>query len=94
MTKNFMTETKKRIYLPKLIVDQNGFVCYQCDELNEIFQGNADVETVRERFAAKNHTSKHDERVKLIQKLNPLKSNGTNLHHHLMEHLKKVNGYD
>jgi len=32
MTQNFLTEAKKRLYLPRLIQDQGGFVCYQCDE--------------------------------------------------------------
>jgi len=33
MTKTYLTETKKRIYLPKCIEDQGGFICYQCDDI-------------------------------------------------------------
>jgi len=29
---SYLTEAKKRKWLPKLIIDQNGFICYQCDD--------------------------------------------------------------
>ena len=32
MTRSFLTEAKKKAWLPRLIEDQSGFVCYQCDE--------------------------------------------------------------
>ena len=32
MTKSFLTESKKKAWLPRLINDQLGFVCYQCGE--------------------------------------------------------------
>jgi len=32
MTQSFLTEAKKKAWLPRLIEDQGGFVCYQCDE--------------------------------------------------------------
>jgi len=32
LTKSFITDSKKRIYLPRCIEDQGGFICYQCDE--------------------------------------------------------------
>ena len=32
MTKSFLTESKKKAWLPRLINDQGGFVCYQCDD--------------------------------------------------------------
>lgn len=32
MTRSYITESKKKDWLPKLIIDQDGFVCYQCDD--------------------------------------------------------------
>jgi len=32
MTKSFLTESKKKAWLPRLIEDQGGFICYQCDD--------------------------------------------------------------
>ena len=32
MTESFITESKKKNWLPRLIEDQNGFICYQCDD--------------------------------------------------------------
>lgn len=32
MTKSFLTESKKKTWLPRLIEDQGGFICYQCDD--------------------------------------------------------------
>jgi len=32
LTRSFLTESKKKAWLPRLIEDQGGFVCYQCDE--------------------------------------------------------------
>jgi len=32
MSKSFLTESKKKKWLPGLIIDQGGFICYQCDD--------------------------------------------------------------
>jgi len=32
MSKSFLTESKKKKWLPRHIDDQDGFVCYQCDD--------------------------------------------------------------
>ena len=32
MTYSFLTESKKKQWLPRLIEDQGGFICYQCEQ--------------------------------------------------------------
>ncbi|MDN5199813.1 RNA polymerase sigma factor [Fulvivirgaceae bacterium BMA10] len=80
------------------LVNKKG-VCYQCDELNEIFTGEKHDCAKTYQSLTKNETNPTENgalksRTKLLQALHPLRGVGTDLHHHLMEHLKKVNKYD
>ncbi len=67
--------------------------CYQCDELNDLFPGSSS--RIQNPFSHSTNSDQHlESRTNLIQGINPLRVSGTDLHHHLMEHLKKVNQLD
>ncbi len=92
-------KTLARIYQHRCSLVNKKGVCYQCDELNELFKGKHSSTPLAKKLSPANKkTIATAEAIKLrtqlIKAIHPLKTSGTDLHYHLMEHLKKVNDYD
>ena len=88
-----------RIYRHRCSLVNKKGVCYQCDELNEIFRGKQQSSKFKKKLKPSSSksvsaTKNLKRRTALIKIIHPLRAKGTDLHHHLMEHLKKVNNYD
>ncbi|MDN5212056.1 RNA polymerase sigma factor [Fulvivirgaceae bacterium BMA12] len=100
--KHFLHQARKtlaRIYQHRCSLVNKKGVCYQCDELNELFKGKHSSTPLAKKLGNTNKkTTSAAEAIKLrtqlIKAIHPLKAGGTDLHHYLMEHLKKVNDYD
>jgi RNA polymerase sigma-70 factor (ECF subfamily) len=70
-------------------------VCYQCAELNDYFQDKSDSEQKIQKlgFKIENNTKTNlDIRFRLINKINPLESNGTNLEDTILQILSEAIG--
>lgn len=78
------------------LINRNG-TCYQCTELQGIFNPESDTqrELMKVEMAQKAETKNEKElyqlRAEIIDTVNPMNANGRDLHNLLMQHMKKVN---
>jgi len=82
-----------KIYRHRCSLINKAGVCYQCDELNDIFGGHGKTSTLKNKLQDQDETNRLELRTSLLKAINPLNARGTDLHQYLMEHLKKVNDY-
>ncbi|MEI6090150.1 MAG: RNA polymerase sigma factor [bacterium] len=74
------------------MINKNG-ICYQCAELNDTLQGISDSAAKIQKYGFSQENSSRtnlDIRFKLINKINPLESNGANLEDTILQLLREA----
>lgn len=98
--KHFLIDARKEmtdIYDSRCALINKSGACHQCSELQGIFNPKQDFNQSRNgiKFANEHKDKSKAELFELREKLSaaidPLKSKGTDLHEHFMQHLKGVN---